>query len=125
MLTKALSAKDSTIEKSEHRIQMLLDRIDQLSVRFEEERTALEAVNAKLVEDLNSERSERALAQGALETARKTRVEIHREFLKGRSRRSGTDDADLGEGGFPLDVAPSRSEPTESNVRPFKNPDAN
>lgn len=124
MLTKALSAKDSMIEKSEHRIQMLLDRIDQLSVRFEEERTALEAVNAKLVEDLNSERSERALAQGALETARKTRVEIHREFLKGRSRRSGTDDVDLGESGF-LDVAPSRSEPAESNVRPFKNPDAN
>jgi crescentin len=92
MLTKAIAAKDSLLQRADHHTGMLLDRIDQLTRKFEEERGALEARNKKLWEDLQREKSERALAQGALETARRSRVETERELAKiQRGRRTGAD----------------------------------
>jgi crescentin len=94
MLTKAIAAKDSLLQRADHRTGMLLDRIDQLTRKFEEERGALEARNKKLWEDLQREKSERALAQGALETARRSRLETERELAKiQRNRRTGASDA--------------------------------
>ena len=90
MLTKAIAAKDSLLQRADHRTGMLLDRIDQLTRKFEEERGALETRGKQLWEDLQREKSERALAQGALETARRGRVESERELARiQRSRRAG------------------------------------
>ncbi|HEX8167721.1 MAG TPA: hypothetical protein VF601_18285 [Beijerinckiaceae bacterium] len=98
-LSKELEAKDAAIAKAEHRTQMLLDRIDQLTREFDSERQALDARNAALTEELQREKSERAIAQGALEMARRSRVEIHREFLKIKKLRPGVPEAeDEGEG---------------------------
>jgi crescentin len=95
MLGKAIAAKDSLLQRADHRTGMLLDRIDQLTRKFDEERGALEARNKKLWEDLQREKSERALAQGALETARRGRVESERELARiQRSRRPGAADSD-------------------------------
>ena len=93
-LTKTLEAKESSTARLEQRSQMLLDRIDQLTSDFAGERQAFEARIAALSEELQREKSERAIAQGALEMARRSRVEIHREFLKIKKMRSGTTEAD-------------------------------
>jgi crescentin len=94
VLTKALEAKEASVARLEHRSQMLLDRIDQLTSDFAAERQAFESKIAALSEELQKERSERAIAQGALEMARRSRVEIHREFLKIKKMRSGANEAE-------------------------------
>jgi crescentin len=126
MLAKAIAAKESLLQRSDHRTGMLLDRIDQLTRKFEDDRNVLEAKNKKLWEDLQREKSERALAQGALETARRTRLEVEREIARlQRSRRTG---AQPGESAGDPAVAPPSTEvvvetaPT-NNVTPFKAPE--
>lgn len=122
MLTKAVAEKDSTISKADHRIVMLLDRIDQLTSNFNNEREGLMAANAGLTAELQSEKSGRSLAQSALDAARQTRVEI--DLLRHRGKRTGTDDSlvevmrDDGAGGPALPLLEGQA----SNVRPFKSP---
>jgi crescentin len=93
-LAKGLEARETSISRLEHRGQMLLDRIDQLTADFGAERQGFEARIATLSEELQREKSERAIAQGALEMARRSRVEIHREFLKIKKMRSGANEAE-------------------------------
>jgi len=81
-LTRALDAKEAALAKAEHRSETLLARIDKMAKEHEAERASLEAHNHRLSEELKREMSEKALAQGALETARRSRVEIHKQFLK-------------------------------------------
>jgi crescentin len=125
MLTKAIAAKESLLQRADHRTGMLLDRIDQLTRKFEEERSALETKNKRLWEDLQREKSERALAQGALETARRSRSELEREFAKlQRQRRRGGADAESATETAPApDVAAENREPP-TNVMAFKGADA-
>jgi crescentin len=127
MLTKAIAAKESLLQRSDHRTGMLLDRIDQLTRKFEDDRNTLEAKNKKLWEELQREKSERALAQGALETARRTRLEVEREIARlQRTRRTGSPQ--------PEESPPEMVESTEApaleaapepptNVTPFKVPE--
>ena len=92
-VTKALEAKEAAITRAEQRTQVLLDRIDQLASDFGGERQAFES-NA-LEEELQREKSERAIAQGALEMARRSRVEeTHREFLRSRIRGPGSNEGE-------------------------------
>ena len=77
-VTKALEAKEAAITRAEQRTQVLLDRIDQLASDFGGERQAFESKIAALEEELQREKSERAIAQGALEMARRSRVETPR-----------------------------------------------
>jgi crescentin len=124
MLAKAIAAKESLLQRSDHRTGMLLDRIDQLTRKFEDDRNTLEAKNKKLWEDLQREKSERALAQGALETARRTRIEVERENARlQRTRRSGAqEELSAAE---PAKVPEPEAEAPEppNNVRPFKTPE--
>jgi crescentin len=124
MLTKAIAAKESLLQRSDHRTGMLLDRIDQLTRKFEDDRNALEAKSKKLWEELQREKSERALAQGALETARRTRLEVEREIARlQRSRRTGIQTDVVVERtaapGAPAEPAPE----APTNVTPFKAPE--
>jgi crescentin len=93
-VTKALEAKEAAITRAEQRTQVLLDRIDQLASDFGGERQAFESKIAALEEELQREKSERAIAQGALEMARRSRVEIHREFLRIKKMRPGSNEGD-------------------------------
>jgi crescentin len=125
MLTKAIAAKESLLQRSDHRTGMLLDRIDQLTRKFEDDRNALEAKNKKLWEELQREKSERALAQGALETARRTRIEVEREFARiQRARRSGGDPLQsVPEVAAEQDTPVEAREAPATNVMAFKTPD--
>jgi crescentin len=119
MLTKAIAAKDALLQRADNRASMLLERIDQLTHRFDEERSALETTNKKLWEDLQREKSERALAQGALDTARRSRIDTERELARiHKDRRAATDLEDDGPAVAP--DAPAEGEDTASNVMPFK-----
>jgi crescentin len=76
-------------------------------------------VNHRLIEELQHERSERKLAQGALDIARESRVALQKqhEALR-RSARSFA-----GDEGARSEPAPAPAPPPEpSNVRPFTPP---
>jgi crescentin len=92
MLTKALAAKDAAIAQATSRNESLDERIDRLTTKFEGERNALELANRRLVEDLENERSERQLVQGALEIARESRIGLqkHLDALKRSSRQAAS-----------------------------------
>lgn len=90
MLGKAIAAKDAMIEQQAERNSVLTERIAELTHRHQAERAELELTNRRLMEDLESERSERSLVQGALEIARESRTALQKqhEALK-RGWRSG------------------------------------
>ena len=90
MLSKALAAKDAALENALNKSSSLADRIDGLTKRYENDRLGQEAANRRLIEELENEKAERTLAQGALEIARENRVALQRqnESLK-RAVRSG------------------------------------
>lgn len=90
-LARAVSARDELVENAESRASKLADRIDQLTRRFSQERSDLEAANRALLEQLQNERSERALAQGALQMSRESRAKIQQQLSAMRLSR------DLGE----------------------------
>ncbi|WP_224000700.1 hypothetical protein [Aureimonas sp. SA4125] len=84
MLTKTLAAKDVALENSLAKAVSLGDRLETLTRRNENDRVKQEAATRRLIEELESERAERTLAQGALEIARENRVALQRqnEILK-------------------------------------------
>lgn len=89
MLTKALSAKEVALTSALEKARARSERVEELTKEFELERTALEASHRRLVEELENERAERTLAQGALNIARESRASLQRlnESLK-RANRS-------------------------------------
>ena len=123
MLSKALAAKEAAMEQSQTRVNALADRMEHLGRRHEGEKAELQAANRRLVEELQNERSERALAQGALDIARETRASLQKqhEALKRAVRNlHGVDPAAL------LGLSTPESKPDragESNVTPFAPPE--
>ncbi len=114
MLTKALAAKDLTIDQVNARNTQLAERADQLNARFEAARSEFETASRRLAEDLENERSERLLAQGALDIARESRAVLQKQHdaLK-RAGRNWREPEDY-DGTEPVEP--------ESNVKPFKTP---
>lgn len=117
MLTKALAAREAGLDQSVSQVSALSDRIEQLTHRHEADRAQLETANSKLLEELQNERSERAMAVGALEISRESRTGLQKQYeaLK-RSAR-----------GWRGDTPEPPSEPVDdaqasSNVRPFTAP---
>ncbi len=92
MLSKAMSAKDVQLSQVTTRAAGLEDRIEQLTFKLDAQRLELEGANRRLAEDLDGERSERALLQGALEIARESRAQLKKKYdaLK-RAGRAGAD----------------------------------
>ena len=87
-LARTIAAKNSAIESADDKAVKLAERIDEITARFKQERSDLEAANRKLMEELQSERSERALAQGALEISRANRAKVQKQLsaLRRKSR---------------------------------------
>lgn len=86
MLNKAIAAKDFQIESSDNKSSSLAERMDQSLKRFEQERNALEAANRRLTEELQNEKAERSLIQGALEIARESRTKIQKKYVALRKK---------------------------------------
>ncbi|WP_243965209.1 chromosome partitioning protein ParA [Methylobacterium sp. J-026] len=124
MLGKALAAKDAALEQAAARNAALTERIEQLTHRQEAARIEFEAANRRLSEDLQNERSERALVQGALDIARETRTTLQKQYeaLK-RSGRGWRKPDGAGEG-LPSgqDFAAQPEPEASSNVHPFTSP---
>lgn len=86
MLNKAFAAKDFQIESAENKVAALNDRIEQMAKRFEQERNGLEALNRRLTEELQNEKAERSMLQGALEIARESRAKIQNKYVSLRKK---------------------------------------
>lgn len=119
MLVKAMAAKDAAIEQATSRAASLSDRIDQLVRRQEIERADFETVNHRLVEELHNERSERKLAQGALDIARESRVSLQKQHEALRRTSRGFREPDAVPQAEASGQSPVATPPEESNVRPF------
>ena len=116
MLNKAIAAKDFQIESSDNKVASLSERIDQFTKRFDQERSTLESANRRLTEELQNEKAERSLIQGALEIARESRTKIQKKYvaLRKRTRLDTQED----------DPTLFDEDEIETNVRPLKSPDA-
>jgi crescentin len=111
-LTKTLKSRDTALARAEEKIQALTERVGALEAEIQVSNTAVE----KRIEELNStlqrERMERAVAEGALEAARKEHARLQREvsLLKGALRRGLT----VEEAETPAVAAPSPAETAEA-----------
>jgi crescentin len=116
MLGKAIAAKDFQIESSDNKVASLSERIDQLTKRFEQERNTLEAANRRLTEELQNEKAERSLIQGALEIARESRIKIQKKYiaLRKKTRLDAQED----------DPVLFDEDEADTNVRALKSSDA-
>ncbi|HWE17488.1 MAG TPA: hypothetical protein VG758_09945, partial [Hyphomicrobiaceae bacterium] len=83
-------AKGAELQRSEHRAQALLDRVTQLTRQSEQKRAAFDLRIQKLSAHLRRERSERALAEAALQSARQTRTKFDRGI---RNNKPGTEES--------------------------------
>ncbi len=117
MLGKAIAAKDFQIESSDNKVASLTERIDQLTKRFEQERSTLESANRRLTEELQNEKAERSLIQGALEIARESRIKIQKKYvaLRKKTRLDTPEDEP---------TLFDEEDEVETNVRPLNSPDA-
>ncbi|WP_112663717.1 chromosome partitioning protein ParA [Microvirga flavescens] len=115
MLNKAIAAKDFQIESSDNKLSNLSERSDQMTKRFEQERNTLESANRRLTEELQNEKAERSLIQGALEISRESRVKIQKKYvtLRKNTRLDATED----------DGSLIEEEEADSNVRRIKSSD--
>ncbi|MGU3665132.1 chromosome partitioning protein ParA [Methylobacterium sp. A49B] len=121
MLAKALAAKDVAVEQATSRATLLSERIDQLSRRHDSEIQELEVANRRLVEDLQSERSERAMTQGALDIARESRIALQKQYemLKREARRFRSFDEGDSQANTESAAGRAAGAESKSNVRPF------
>jgi crescentin len=76
MLERAMVAKDAQVEQANSRAAALSEQIATITSRFEQEHATLENANRKLIEQLQNEKAERALVQGALSIARSSREKL-------------------------------------------------
>ena len=115
MLAKALAAKDAALGNAVDKVEARAERIEDLTKRLEAERASAEAAKRRLLEELENERSERSLAQGALKIARESRGSLQRqnEALR-RANRSLR--------GAPVDDERDATTAAPSNVSPFAQP---
>jgi crescentin len=81
-LTKNLKARDTALAKLDDRIPVLMGRIDQLETMAESNRATYQSRVDELTAALESERMGRAVAEGALEMARRERGALQRELVR-------------------------------------------
>lgn len=120
MLSKALAAKDAALENAVDKARLRSERVDQLTKRFEQEKSVLEAAHRRLLEELENEKAERTLAQGALKIARESRASLQRlnESLKRQNRSILT----AVDSGMTADDRPDVGVEDSSNVSKFAPP---
>jgi crescentin len=124
MLERAMVAKDAQIEQANSRAAALSEQIAAITARSEQEHATLENANRKLIEQLQNEKAERALVQGALSIARSSREKLLDQISALKKNRGNfnpelpTNSAAMDERNL-SDAAPEGGDP-ESNVRMLK-----
>jgi len=93
-LTKNLKARDTALAKLDDRIPVLMGRIDQLESMAESNRATYQSRVDELTAALETERMARAVAEGALEMARKERGALQRELVRSEGAPRVTEVAD-------------------------------
>ena len=93
-LTKNLKARDTALAKLDDRIPVLMGRIDQLETMAESNRATYQSRVDELTAALESERMGRAVAEGALEMARRERGALQRELIRSEGAPRVTEVAD-------------------------------
>ena len=86
---KALRAKEELVATGDKEIAELAARAAALEETLRRDRGSLEARVSRLAAELEHEKSERAVAEGALESARRDRVALQRELAAIRVRVTG------------------------------------
>ena len=104
MLERAIVAKDAQAEQANSRSSALKEQIEAMTTRFEQDHAALEAANRKLIEQLQNEKAERALAQGALGIARSSREKLLNQLAALKRQRGALG----GDPGRPLEDGDER-----------------
>ena len=117
MLGKAIAAKDMQIEQMQGRLESLSSQLETTIQRHDEERVEIDAMNRKLIEEVQSEKAERALAQGALSIARSSREKLLVQIEDLKKGRAHIDHERLRE-----DRAPELE--SQTNVRVFRTSEA-
>ena len=115
MLTNALGAKEAQVEQLQSRVETMKHQLDDAATRYEQERQSIESVNRKLIEEVQSERAERALAQGALSIARGSREKLMSQIDEMKRDR-------FGRGPETADVV-VRDDAGQTNITPFRAPE--
>jgi crescentin len=124
MLERAMVAKDAQIEQANSRAAALSEQIAAITARSEQEHATLENANRKLIEQLQNEKAERALVQGALSIARSSREKLLDQISALKKNRGNfnpelpTNSAAMDERN--LSEAASEGGDPESNVRMLK-----
>ena len=120
MLTRAMAAKEASVETSRAKAASLETRVEQITQRYEDERSALETAYRRTMEELQNERAERQLAQGALDIARSGRSKLLSDIsaLKRRTDRAGFSNPN--EGLSESLLKETAYSAATDNVRPFK-----
>lgn len=126
-LAKSVRAKDKDAAGLKQRVEALTDRFHIEMNRYEEERERMQQTIARLGEHLEKEKLDRAMAEGALEVARKHRLaqtsagrmrEPAAAPLAGFETGSGLPGAsDMRGGGA---AAPGDAEPSSADVVPIR-----
>lgn len=116
MLTKALAAKDGLVESANRKATTLGSRLEMLTARAEQERIALEGTNRRLLEELQAEKAERSLAQGALDIARNSRAKLLSQYSALKRQHAGA----LPVAGDEHGEVSGMPKPEYSNVHAFK-----
>jgi len=120
MLAKAVAAKDQILESANRKSSSLLERIEQLNARFEQERSEFEVTHRRLIEELQNERAERSLAHGALDIARKSRSTVLAQYTALKRQTGTTGSRAVGED---EDIGSKPDKPVASNVMAFNPPE--
>jgi crescentin len=97
MLTKALAAKDALVAQQSAKNDSLTQQSEAAALRFEQERAERETSHRKLIEELERERAERALAQGALSIARASREKLIEQLEAIKRKRPGSFNEESGQ----------------------------
>lgn len=80
MMAKAIAAKDAIIDQNGERISALTAMLAEAETALQAEKTELQATIRRLTAEIENEKSERALLQGALNISRESRAEVQRQF---------------------------------------------
>jgi hypothetical protein len=112
-LAKAAKAKENAMQRAEEKISLLESRLAESTKVAHAQRSQLEAKLAQLGEQAQSESAARAYAEGALQSARRERLNMQRELVARKTAKAGEGEAPENAGEQP---AAQASEPEADNV---------
>lgn len=114
MLSKAIKAKDAALKRSEERSADLAERLNNMESKLSFQVETYERKITELGANLEREKTERALLEGALDAARQDKARVQKELIRVRSRVA--DDAY----GIDVDVPEEEnSSETGNNIAPL------